>query len=195
LPEELGLILAFAAAAGLVQLSVPLAIQLARATGFLDRPVGYKKHGRPTPYLGGLGVVAAVLPVALVAGGDLEVVVIAACAAGLCVVGIVGMIVGSVSDDNGLALTFGLVTAAAAMCLIVATAVTTATPAPASGPATVGAFDEVQAARVEELIQRLVARGVPEDEVRDLVREAVRLGTDRPFGREIPHIGRQNADD
>jgi hypothetical protein len=73
--------------------------------------------------------------------------------------------------------------------------VTTATPTPASGTARGSAFDEAQAARVEELIQRLVARGVPEDEVRDLVREAVRLGTDRPIGREIPHIGRQNADD
>lgn len=89
MPDELALILAFAVAAALVQVSVPLAIRLARATGFLDRPVGYKKHGRPTPYLGGLGVIAAVLPVALLAGGDLEVVVIAACAAGLCLVGIV----------------------------------------------------------------------------------------------------------
>src|SRR4051812_49993106 len=98
----------------------------------------------------------------------------------VCVVGIVGMIVGSVADDNGVALTFGLVTAAAALCLIVATAVTTPTSTSAAAPSaaapTSRAFDEVQAARVEELIQRLVAQGVPEDDVRDLVREAVRLG-------------------
>jgi UDP-GlcNAc:undecaprenyl-phosphate GlcNAc-1-phosphate transferase len=87
LPDELRLILAFAAAAGLVQLSAPLAIRLALATGFLDHPVGYKKHGRATPYLGGLGVMAAALPVALLVGGGSEVLVIAACAAGLCVVG------------------------------------------------------------------------------------------------------------
>jgi UDP-GlcNAc:undecaprenyl-phosphate GlcNAc-1-phosphate transferase len=87
LPDELRLILAFAVAAGLVQLSVPLAIRLAMATGFLDHPIGYKKHGRPTPYLGGLGVVAAALPVALVLGGGSEVLVIVACAAGLCAVG------------------------------------------------------------------------------------------------------------
>jgi UDP-GlcNAc:undecaprenyl-phosphate/decaprenyl-phosphate GlcNAc-1-phosphate transferase len=88
LPDELRLILAFAVAAGLAHLTVPAAIRLAVATGFLDRPVGYKQHGRPTPYLGGLGVMAAALPVALVLGGGSDVLVIVACAAGLCVVGI-----------------------------------------------------------------------------------------------------------
>jgi UDP-GlcNAc:undecaprenyl-phosphate/decaprenyl-phosphate GlcNAc-1-phosphate transferase len=89
LPDELQLILAFGAAAGLVQISVPLAIRLALATGFLDHPVAYKKHDRATPYLGGLGVMAAALPVALVVGGGSDVSVIVACAAGLCLVGIV----------------------------------------------------------------------------------------------------------
>jgi UDP-GlcNAc:undecaprenyl-phosphate GlcNAc-1-phosphate transferase len=88
LPDELQLILAFCAAAGLVQISVPLAIRLALATGFLDHPVGYKEHDRATPYLGGLGVMAAALPVALLLGGGSEVLVIVACAAGLCLVGI-----------------------------------------------------------------------------------------------------------
>jgi len=116
----------------------------------------------------------------------------------VCVIGIAGMIVGSIADDNGVALTFGLVTAAAALCLIVATAVTTGTPGPSTastGSAGQRAFDEAQAARVEELIQRLVAEGAAEHEVRDLVREAVRLGSDRPSGGEIPHIGRSDADD
>ena len=113
----------------------------------------------------------------------------------VCVVGIAGMIVGSVGDDNGLALTFGLVTAAAIACLMVATAVSTpGAHAPAAAPNPMRSFDETQAARVEELIQRLVARGVPENEVRALVREAVRLGTDRSIGREIPHIGGSDAD-
>ena len=89
MPDELQLILAFGAAAGLVQISVPLAIRLALATGFLDHPVGYKQHDRATPYLGGLGVMAAALPVALVVGGGSDVSVIVACAAGLCLVGIV----------------------------------------------------------------------------------------------------------
>ena len=96
---------------------------------------------------------------------------------GICVVGIVGMIVGSIGDDNGLALTFGLVTAAAVACLMVATAVSAS-----DGAASTHArpFDEAQGARVEELIQRLVARGAPEGEVRALVREAVRLGERSP---------------
>ena len=88
MPEELQLFLAFGAAAGLAQISVPLAIRLALATGFLDHPVGYKQHRRATPYLGGLGLMAAALPVALVVGGGSEVLVIVACAAGLCLVGI-----------------------------------------------------------------------------------------------------------
>ncbi len=69
MPDEIRLLLAFALAAGLVQLTVPLAIRLANRTGFLDNPGGYKQHGRSTPYLGGLGVMAAALPIALVFGG------------------------------------------------------------------------------------------------------------------------------
>ena len=41
----------------------------------------------------------------------------------VCVVGIAGMIAGSVADNNGMALTFGLVTAVAVLCLMVAPAV------------------------------------------------------------------------
>ena len=84
---------------------------------------------------------------------------------GVCVAGIAGMIVGSVADNNAVALTFGLVTAAAVLCLIVATAVSPST-----------SVDEDQAARVEDLVERLVAAGAPENEVRTLVGEAVRLG-------------------
>jgi UDP-GlcNAc:undecaprenyl-phosphate/decaprenyl-phosphate GlcNAc-1-phosphate transferase len=89
LPDELRLILAFAVGAGLVQLTLPLAIRLANATRFVDHPIGYKKHGRATPYLGGLGVMAAVLPTALVIGGGSDVSVILACTAALCAVGMI----------------------------------------------------------------------------------------------------------
>lgn len=89
----------------------------------------------------------------------------------VCVTGIAGMIVGSIADNNGVALSFGLVTAAAALCLIVATAVGGSTQ-----PSSDDVFDEAQAAHVEDLVQALVARGTPETEVRALVREAVRLG-------------------
>ena len=89
MPDELRLILAFAVGAGLVQLTLPPAIRLANVIGLIDQPIGYKKHGRATPYLGGLGVMAAALPAALVLGGGSDVLVIAACAAALCLVGII----------------------------------------------------------------------------------------------------------
>jgi len=69
----------------------------------------------------------------------------------------------------------------------VATAVSApTTPAPR--------FDDRRAARVEDLVGRLVAQGAPEAAVRELVGEAVKLGQDRPSGREIPHIGPPDAD-
>ena len=88
----------------------------------------------------------------------------------LCAVGVAGMIVASIADDNGVALTFGLVTAGAVACLIVATAV--------AGPGATGPLppDEAQAERVERLARQLVAAGAEEPLVRALVREAVRLG-------------------
>ncbi len=94
----------------------------------------------------------------------------------VCASGIAGMVVGSVADDNTITLTFGLVTAAAVACLIVATAVA------GGGP---GDADEVAGARVEELVAALVASGAEEPAVRDLVREAVALGRAQP-GRTEP---------
>lgn len=91
----------------------------------------------------------------------------------VCVLGIAGMIVASVNDNNGAALTFGLLTTAAVICLVVATAVTR----PAGGPAP--GTDERQAALVEELVRQLVAGGAGEADVRRLVGEWVRLGRGR----------------
>lgn len=95
----------------------------------------------------------------------------------VCGGGIAGMIVSSINDNTGAALTFGLVTTAAVMCLVVATAVTR----PAGGgerppPGAQAPLDEAQAAHVEGLVARLVATGADEQAVRSLVREAVRLG-------------------
>src|SRR2546427_12643462 len=108
---------------------------------------------------------------------------------GVCIGGIAGMIVGSVADNTSVALTFGLITAAAVACLMVATAVS---PPAGSQPH----FDEAQAARVEDLVGLVVAQGAAEETVRQLVGEAVRLGegAGRPSGREIPHIGAPDAD-
>jgi hypothetical protein len=103
---------------------------------------------------------------------------------GVCVVGIGGMIGGSVADNNAVALTFGLVTAAAVACLIVATAVS---------PPVARSYDETQAARVEELVGRLVTTGADEAAVRALVKEAVRLGNEG-HRAEIPHFSPPSAD-
>jgi UDP-GlcNAc:undecaprenyl-phosphate GlcNAc-1-phosphate transferase len=66
--EGTRLTLAFGLAAILTAATVPAAISVARQTGFLDSPVGYKSHARPTPYLGGLAVLCAWLPAVLIAG-------------------------------------------------------------------------------------------------------------------------------
>jgi UDP-GlcNAc:undecaprenyl-phosphate GlcNAc-1-phosphate transferase len=60
------LLLALVLPALLVFLTVPIAIAVARRTGFVDSPSGYKAHLRPTPYLGGSAVMVAALPVAAV---------------------------------------------------------------------------------------------------------------------------------
>ncbi|HEX8769587.1 MAG TPA: hypothetical protein VF711_02325 [Acidimicrobiales bacterium] len=88
----------------------------------------------------------------------------------VCVVGIAGMIVGSAGGDNGVALTFGLVTAAAIACLMVATAVGGTSPSRSDSDAS---------ARVDDLSRQLVDAGAPDALVRELVREAVRVGRGR----------------
>jgi UDP-GlcNAc:undecaprenyl-phosphate/decaprenyl-phosphate GlcNAc-1-phosphate transferase len=90
LADEVRLALAFALGFGAALVTVPLAIRLAWRTGFLDRPVGYKTHAAPTPCLGGVAVILAFLPAALLLGGGasrFEVIVL--CALGLSVVGAV----------------------------------------------------------------------------------------------------------
>ena len=77
--------------------------------------------------------------------------------------GIAGMIIGSIADNNGTAITFGLITAVAVVCLILVTAVTNQ-PAAASG------------AELEDDIQALVDAGADEAEVRALVQKAIDFG-------------------
>lgn len=112
----------------------------------------------------------------------------------VCAGGIAGMIVSSVLNHNGAAITFGLVTAAAVLCSMVATAVAadvtrqfsakSALPTPAAGagggagtatPEPVATADQ-QAALVEALVDGLLQSGTDETDVRELVRESVRLG-------------------
>lgn len=79
------------------------------------------------------------------------------------VAGIAGMIAGSVADRNGVAITFGLVTAVAALALILVTAVATAPPG-------------LTAEELEAKINALVDSGTDEAALRDLVRDAVEMG-------------------
>ncbi len=82
--------------------------------------------------------------------------------------GIAGLIIASVFDNNGAVLTVGLITVVAAVSLLAASAVVRREP--------IDAFEEADAERLELAMQRLVDAGAPESEVRDLVRDAVRLG-------------------
>lgn len=97
--------------------------------------------------------------------------------------GIAGMIVGSVEDNNGFAVSFGIVTAVAALCLMLVTSVAPAGSLARSRGRGRGQDDElvdpVVAADVEARIGELVRRGADELEVRQLVRRAIDLGRHR----------------
>ncbi|HEX6391053.1 MAG TPA: MraY family glycosyltransferase [Solirubrobacteraceae bacterium] len=88
MPLETRLVAAFAAAAAITWLATPLAMRAAFATGFLDRPVGYKGHRAPTPYLGGSAIMLGLVLAALAFGGATsDTAAIVAVAAGLWVLG------------------------------------------------------------------------------------------------------------
>ena len=91
----------------------------------------------------------------------------------VCVGGVAGMIVTSVLNHNGAALTFGLITAVAILCLMVATAVTGG-----AGIADAANMERL-AASVEEAAGELIQSGADELAVRDLIRHSVRLGRAR----------------
>lgn len=100
----------------------------------------------------------------------------------VCAAGIAGMIVTSIQGHNGAAVTFGLITAVAVVCSIVAKAVAAETEhrlsvAAGAPPASVSeAGADALAELVELQVQILVEGGAQEGEVRQLVGEAVRLG-------------------
>ncbi len=99
--------------------------------------------------------------------------------------GIGGMILGSILDNNGLAITFGLVTATAALGLILVTMVAGPTgfaPRGADQPGPAGEDDEHAGASVEEQVDLLIAAGADEGDVRELVRRSIAFGR-RSAGR------------
>jgi UDP-GlcNAc:undecaprenyl-phosphate GlcNAc-1-phosphate transferase len=62
--------LGFAIASALVYVLTPYAIALANRLQFYDKPVGYKGHLKPTPYLGGAAVMAGFAIAAAAVAGD-----------------------------------------------------------------------------------------------------------------------------
>lgn len=87
----------------------------------------------------------------------------------LCVIGIAGMIVTSIADRIDAALTFGFVGAVGALTLLLVGMLVPAVEAATS-------LDEQQAAEVEAAVQRLMAAGGDEGDLRATVRAAVELG-------------------
>src|SRR5712692_9481915 len=88
----------------------------------------------------------------------------------VCVAGIAGMIVTSALDDNGAAITFGLVTAVAVLCSMLATAVAAGESGRSSGAQSGSAGPpDVLAAMVEDRVRSLVDEGADETAVRTLV--------------------------
>ncbi|MEY2517139.1 MAG: UDP-GlcNAc:undecaprenyl-phosphate/decaprenyl-phosphate GlcNAc-phosphate transferase [bacterium] len=87
MPPEAALATAFAVAALSTFALTPVAIRVALRTGFLDRPVGYKGHARPTPYLGGLALAGGVTIAAVAAGATPAYAVLLCCALGLGALG------------------------------------------------------------------------------------------------------------
>jgi hypothetical protein len=132
----------------------------------------------------------------------------------VCVLGIAGMIVTSILNHNGAAVTFGLVTAVAVLCSMVAKAVAAEAErrmgsgsgggsgggsrggssggsggGPASAPASEGPPTSVAAGALAEVVehevQAVIAAGADEGAVRQLVGEAVRLGRALASGRSL----------
>ena len=92
------------------------------------------------------------------------------------VAGIIGMIVSSILASNGAATTFGLITAVAAMGLVLVTSVTPPSALGSSRDVTAPTIDPAIAADVETRVAALVDAGADESEVRRLVGRAVELG-------------------
>jgi UDP-GlcNAc:undecaprenyl-phosphate/decaprenyl-phosphate GlcNAc-1-phosphate transferase len=100
--EAVRIIGALLAAMGVSFLLTPVAIRLAVRTEFFDHPAGYKEHDRPTPYLGGIAVMAGLLAGTVIFGaaGDYLRLIVAALA--ICVIG-------TLDDRIGLGVTLRLI--------------------------------------------------------------------------------------
>lgn len=84
---ELSSIAGFAVGGSVALAATPMAISVARRTGFYDRPREYRQHAAPTPFLGGAAVLAAVLVVAATLGVNGGLLAAVGCAGALWVIG------------------------------------------------------------------------------------------------------------
>lgn len=80
-------LLACAVAALATYLLTPVAIRIARRTGFVDSPAGYKGHTKPTPYLGGVAITIGVVAGAAAGGIPARYTLLVGCAVGAFVLG------------------------------------------------------------------------------------------------------------
>jgi hypothetical protein len=88
---------------------------------------------------------------------------------GIFVAGIAGLIISSVAGNNaGVVLSIGLAIVFAAVALLTYGAVT--------AKDRIAPFDEARAEQLEQQVTALVEAGAPEDQVRALVRDAMRIG-------------------
>jgi len=94
---------------------------------------------------------------------------------GVFVGGIIGMIVSSILESTGGAITFGLLTAAAAIALVLVTSVSP--PGALAKPnSTSASTDDRVAADLESRITALIDAGADEDQVRRLVSRSIDYG-------------------
>ena len=90
----------------------------------------------------------------------------------ICVLSIAGMIVGSIKDNAGAAMTAGIIGAIAMLCLIVGNAVHIGSNA--------GGAQEALAEELDARVQELVKAGADEHAARAVVRKAIRFGRGEP---------------
>ncbi len=90
------------------------------------------------------------------------------------IAGIIGMIVSSILDSTGGAITFGLLTAVAAIALVLVTSVSP--PGALGRDGTSVVTDERVAADLETRVAALVESGTDEEQLRRLVTRAIEFG-------------------
>ena len=86
-----------------------------------------------------------------------------------CDTGIVGMIITSIADEVGAAITFGFIGATGAFALLLVGVLVPAVESAAS-------WDEERAAAVEDAVQRRGAAGADEEDLRATIAAAIHLG-------------------